>query len=314
MAFERVVSRKLPDGTVQKVYPFHISLEGMESVLLCRDDEDYDHLEKSLYVSALVNNCLIIIEITMSNHGHAGVLATDLESAIRLGEYAKKRHSQYLSWKYHETAVLARAHVDVQYLDTDWYVRNALAYIPRNAQDAGCRIEDYRWSGYRGMFAGGKSPQACRSVIGLSRREREAVFRTHLDLSGVPWLLNVDGGVEPASACDWSYLESAFSHDQAFFLKTIGSVNVAEMEQKLFLNGRRGHTDAEMMAIVVGMADRFYHKSIPELTPEMKARLLPYLYRGYRTTVPQLARCLQLPRDVVTDLVSASRSKKLLAE
>ena len=130
MAFERVVSRKLPDGTVQKVYPFHISLEGMESVLLCRDDEDYDHLEKSFYVSAWVNNCLVIIEITMSNHGHAGVLATDLESAIRLGEYAKKRHSQYLSWKYHETAVLARAHVDVQYLDTDWYVRNALAYIP----------------------------------------------------------------------------------------------------------------------------------------------------------------------------------------
>lgn len=309
MAFERIVNRELPDGSVQKVYPFHISLEGMESVLLCRDDEDYDHLEKCFYISAWRNNCLIITEIAMSNHGHLAVLSADMEQAVNTGEYVKKRHSQFLGWKYNEPAILARAHVDVRYLDSDWYVRNALAYIPRNAQDTGCRIEDYRWSGYRGMFVEGKSPQACRSVKALSRREREAVFRTHLDLSKVPWLLNADGSVEPASACDWRYLESAFGHDQSFFLKTIGSVNVAEMEQKLYLNGRVKHTDTEMLAIVVDTADRYYHKTIPELTPEMKARMLPYLYRGYRTSIPQLARCLQLPRDVVEELVSAGRKK-----
>ena len=310
MAFERVVTRALPDGSVRKVYPFHISLEGMESVLLCRDDEDYDHLEKSFYMSAWRNNCLVIIDIAMSNHGHMGVLATDMESALQTGEYVKKRHSQYLSWKYNERGILSRARVDVRYLDSDWYVRNALAYIPRNAEDAGYRIEDYRWSGYRGMFVQGKSPAACRSVIGLSRREREDLFHTHLDLSKVPWQLNADGGVEPTSVCDWKYLESAFDHDQAFFLKTIGSVNKAEMEQKLYLNGRVRHTDAQMQAIVVDMADRYYHKTLPELTPEVKARLLPYLYRGYRTTVPQLARCLQLPREVVASLVAALRSKK----
>ena len=82
------------------------------------------------------------------------------------------------------------------------------------------------------------------------------------------------------------------------------------MEQKLYLNGRVRHTDAQMQAIVVDMADRYYHKTLPELTPEVKARLLPYLYRGYRTTVPQLARCLQLPREVVASLVAALRSKK----
>ncbi len=53
MAFQRVVERLLPDGTIAKVYPFHISLEGMESILLCRDDEDYDHLEKSFYLSLI---------------------------------------------------------------------------------------------------------------------------------------------------------------------------------------------------------------------------------------------------------------------
>ena len=159
MAFERIVTRQLPDGKIGKVYPFHISLEGMESVLLCRDDEDYDQLEKSFYLS------------------------------------------------------------------------------------------------------------------------------------------------------DWNYLESAFNHDQTFFLKTIGSVNMAEMEQRLLLNSRVKHSDSEMLAIVVDMADKFYHKSVPELTPDMKARMLPYLYRGYRTTIPQLARCLQLPREIVASLVTMHRRK-----
>lgn len=309
MAFERIVFRKLPDGTNCKVYPFHISLEGMESVLLCRDEEDYDQLEKAFYLGAYKSNCLVIMHIAMSNHGHAGILAPDMGAAMRVGEMIKKRHSQFLSWKYNESGILAGSSVDVQYLDSDWYVRNALAYIPRNALDAQERIEDYPWSGYRGVFVDGRCPAACRRVSALSRRERERLFRTHEDLSTVPWLLNASGSVEPASACDWQYLESAFNHDQSFFLKTIGAVNMAEMQQKLQMNQRIRHTDAEMLAIVNNMADKFYHRSATELTPEMKARLLSYLYRGYRTSIPQLARCLQMPREIVAELVTTHRKK-----
>lgn len=306
MAFQRIVSRTLPDGKKGKVYPFHISLEGMESVLLCRDEEDYDHLEKSFYVSAYMTNCIVIIGIAMSNHGHTSVLAESMEDAFSMANLSKKRHSQYLSWKYGDRSTLARSDVNVKYLDSDWYVRNALAYIPRNAADAGVRVEDYRWSGYRGMFVGGRSREAVRRVSDLSRRERNAVFRTHEDLSAVPWLLNREGGVEPASACDYEYLESAFGHDQTFFLKMIGEVNVAEMQQKLVSCGRTMQTDTEMLAVIKNLADKWYHVSIPELTPELKARLLPYLYRSYRTTVPQMARCLNMPRDVVSGLLASA--------
>lgn len=314
MAFERVVSRMLPDGSTRKVYPFHISLEGMESVLLCRDNEDYDQLEKAFYLSAYKNNSLVITHIAMSNHGHLGLLAPSMETALLVGENIKKHHSQYISWKYNEPGILSRSHVDIQYLDSDWYVRHALAYIPRNANDTGYRIEDYPWSGYRGLFMEGKSPLACRRVSSLSRREREALFRTHLDLSCVPWLINAQGSIEPASACDWRYLESAFDNDQAFFLKMIGSVNVAEMQQKLQMNKRVRHTDAEMLAIIANLADKFCHRSIPDLTPDMKARILPYLYRGYRTSIPQLARCLQMSREVVVGLIPMKRGREKQAD
>lgn len=275
--------------------------------MLCRDDEDYDHLEKSFYVSTWKSNCLVIIEIAMSNHGHCAILADDMDTAFRTGSLIKKRHSQYLAWKYDETGILARTELSVKYLDTDWYVRNALAYIPRNAIDAGARVEDYRWSAYRGMFTGGRCPAALRRVADLSQRERSSFFHTHEDLGNVPWLLNADGGVEPASACDWKYLESAFNNDQAFFLKTIGTVNQAQMRQMLVISSRERQTDTEMRAIISNLADKWYDKTLLELTPEMKARLLPYLYRSYHTTIPQLARCLAMPRDVIASLLPVRR-------
>ena len=307
MAFQRIVTRKLPNGQSGKVYPFHLSLEGMESVTLCRDEEDYDHLEKSYYLACWKSNCLPIIGIAMSNHGHLALLAEKLEAAKQVGILIKKRHSQYLSCKYNESGVLGRADINIQYLDSDWYVRNALAYIPRNALDTGCRIEDYKWSGYRGMFVEGACPAGVRKVSEMTRRERRALLRTHEDLSQVPWIVNADGCVEPVSACDHLYLESAFNNDPAFFLKTLGTLNPAEMQQKLVENGRRRQTDMEMLAILTNLADKWYHRSPTDLTPEMKARLLPYLYRCYRTNIPQLARCLQMPRDLVRELCPGSR-------
>lgn len=310
MAFQRIVNRTSRDGIVIKMFPFHISLEGMESVLLCRDDEDYDHLQKSFYLAAWKNGCRVVAEIAMSNHGHTALLAPELSAAHRTGEMIKKRHSQYLSWKYNEKGILNRSDISVKYLDSDWYVRNTLAYIPRNTMDTGERIEDYRWSSYRGMFVGGRCPAGVYKLADLSRRERESRFRTHEDLSGVPWVLNADGNIEPASACDFQYLESAFNNEQSFFLKTIGSVNTALMQQMLVMNGRTRQSDSEMLAAITRQAEKWFGKSILELSPEQKAQMLPYLYRSYRTTVPQLARCLRMPRDVVAGLVPV-RGRKI---
>lgn len=306
MEFKRIVTRTLPNGKASKVYPFHISLEGLESNLLCRDDEDYDHLVKSFLIGSYKHNCIIIIYIAMSNHGHIALLSEDMNCAYNAARSIKKRHSQYLSWKYNEKSLLARSDISVKYLDSDSYLRNALAYIPRNALDAGSRIEDYPWSSYRGVFSQGRCPSAIRSVSSLSRRERESIFRTHEDLNNVPWLLNAENNVEPASACDYQYLESAFKCDQAFFLRTIGSLNLSQMRQQLVVNGRIRQTDTEMLAVIKDMADRWFHKPMLDLTPEQKARMLPYLYRSYRTSIPQLARCLSMNRNVVSGLLSSS--------
>jgi hypothetical protein len=156
------------------------------------------------------------------------------------------------------------------------------------------------------MFVQGKVQVTGRPVSALTRREKESIFHTHEDLSQVPWILNLDDGLEPASACDYDYLESAFAHDQTFFLKTIGSLNEEEMRQKLLLNKRRKLADKEFLPVIDEMAGRWFSKSIASLTPENKARMLKYLNRSYRTTPSQLARCLQMTYDDITFLLKAS--------
>lgn len=304
MAFQRIVSRELPDGTTEKVYPFHISLEGLEKNLLCREEEDYGIVEKLIFVSAWENNCLIIIHIVMSNHGHIGVLAPSLDHAYKLAETLKKRCSMFIARKYNEHHVLAKTSTCIQLLDSEWYVRNTLAYIPRNAKDTGMRIEDYPWSGYRGMFVGGKSIDSVRMVSSLTRREKEAIFHTHANLDRVPWLLDRNDNLIPATCCDYEYLESAFNQDETFFLKMIGSVNAAEMEQKLILNLKNRQPDSAFFLTVSEIADRWFNKKPAELTLEQKTRLIPYIYRCYRTTVPQLARCLQEKPETIERIIS----------
>ena len=281
------------------MYPFHLSLEGLENNLLCRDEEDYDVAEKFMYVSAWQCNVLVVSHVVMSNHGHQCVLAPSMEHVHRMAEILKQRCSMHIAKKYGEHNVLLGTSADIQLLDSDWYVRNVLAYIPRNVMELGVRPEDYRWCSYRALFVNGVSADGMQKVSALTRREKEALMHTHLDLSRVSWQLDRDGHLVPVTCCDWQYQEAAFGHDQAFFLKTVGTVNCAEMEQKLVHNHRSMRSDAAFLLTVDELADRWFQRKPFELTIEQKIRLLPYLYHCYHTTVPQLARCLRIEQSDV---------------
>ncbi|MBQ9192514.1 MAG: hypothetical protein IJ156_02190 [Bacteroidales bacterium] len=310
MSFERICFRRLPDGSFRKVYPYHVSLEGMAELVLCRDDEDYDVMVKYLFLCARRKNVIVVIHIAMSNHGHATILAAGQEDADAFKVEWLRMYSQYFSHKYRQKKVLRHTSAVALYLDSDWYVRNALAYVPKNALDALSRVEDYRWSGYRGMFCQGRTPAGFRRASTLTRREKEACFHTHDSLDNLPWILNADGELEPASACDYAYLESAFGNDQAFFLKTIGTVNMAEMQQKLVDSPRRRQNDSEMIRIVDSVSKGWFGSPVLELPREKKIRLIPYIYRNYRTSIPQLARCFSLEPDFVARIVGLPRKMK----
>ena len=301
---ERIVVRELPDGSIRYVQPFHISLEGMETAVLCRDDKDYDAFVKIICVCAWRKNVLVIIYAVVSNHSHVAVLALCQDDADAYGEEVKRVSSMWLSHRYGERGLLQGMDVKALSLNSEWYLRNALAYVPRNALDNGCNVNDYKWSGYRAMFRKTPLPPGpLRKVSGMTQRERRAVMHTGDSLAGVPWQVDASGMLVPESFCDAAYLEQVFNHDQVYFIRTIGGQNGAEMKQKLVDDPRTMMKDTDFYKEADAIALRWFKVGLSALTLEQKIRLIPYLKRTRKTTVPQLARVFGLERGKIESIL-----------
>ena len=299
----RVVTHELPDGSIRQLYPFHISMEGLETAILCRDDKDYDAMVKILCIAARRKNVIVVIYAVVSNHSHVAILAASQQEAHDYGQELKKMYAMWFRRKYGESNVLRRTDVKAILLDSDWYVRNALAYIPRNALDNGCPINEYRWTGYRAIFRADHDFGPVRRVAGLTKRERETIMHTGDDLSGVPWLIDSKNELIPDSFCEYRYLEQAFEGDPAFFLKTLGGQNSAEMHNKLIDAPRQMQTDGEFFKRANETCQRWFQEELSGISEERKTRLIPYLYRTCHTTIPQLSRAFGLSQIRVSQIL-----------
>lgn len=289
----RVIQRVLPDGKIHTVQPFHVCLKGLEQAILCRDDEDYDAMVKVICVCARRRNVIVIIYGIVSNHAHVAILANSQADADAYGVEIKKIYSMLFQKKYKINNILHRIETKALCLDSDQYVRNVLAYIPKNAMDNGALVHEYPWSGYRAMFSG--EEKGGRPVASLTFREKLAVMRTADNLHDVAWLLDKDNHLIPGSFCDCDYLEQAFNHDPGFFLRLVGGVNDAEMKYQLEEKPYQMQADSEYFKTVSEVCLRWFKMDIVNLSDGQKIRVLPYLYRTTKTTAKQLARIMGFP-------------------
>lgn len=302
---KRIVPRVLPDGSIRYVQPYHVCLEGLECAVLCRDDDDYDAFVKVIAVASRRKNVIVVIYTVVSNHSHVTVLASCQEDADAYGEEVKRMASMWISRRYGERKILRRTDMKAFLLDSDWYVRNTLAYVPRNALDNGCNVNDYPWSGYPAMFRKEKTGSSAKGkgppwrVRDMTRRECRAYFHTGDDLSDVPWLMDADGHLVPDSFCDTEYLEQAFNHDQSYFIRTIGTLNAAEMREKLVDAPRTFRPDSEVVQDAAEVARRWFGLETAFLSRLQKMRIIPYFHRTRKTTVAQLARIFGMKREEI---------------
>ena len=296
------VVRQLPKGNTSIVLPYHLCSKGLEDAVLCRTPEDYDMLVKIIFLAAWAKNVIVVIYTVLSNHYHVVVLAASDADADACGEEIKRRYSMWLSRKYGKRGMLNGVETSALIMTDRWHVRNALAYVPRNALDNGADVNTYKWSGYRGMFCR-EGIGGLRGVASLSRREVRKLFHTADDLKRVPWRLNGCNELEPLYCCDHAYLEQAFEGDQAFFLKTLGALNVAEMRYSLEEKPFNMVPDTELLKSVNDISMQWFGRSVDRLPAEKKYRLLPYIYRTRKTTVSQLARAFAMPKDLVEAIV-----------
>jgi hypothetical protein len=62
-----------------------------------------------------------------------------------------------------------------------------------------------------------------------------------------------------------------------------------------------------MLKTIESIAQGWFKCGLLDLPLEKKARLLPYIYRSFRTSIAQLARCFGLDPDKVARMVGKPR-------
>ena len=144
---------------------------------------------------------------------------------------------------------------------------------------------------------------AGRCVANLTKQERRSIMHTGDKLADVRWRIDTEGRLIPSSFCDHDYLEQAFEHDQAFFLKTIGGQNSVEMRQTLLDNPRTMLSDSEFFKAASETAFRWFQTDLAQLSLNQKARIIPYLRRTMHTTIPQLSRTFGINRKLIAQMI-----------
>lgn len=318
MRFERCPLRDMPEIGICRMYPFHISFEGLETLILCRDEEDYDTFVKIICTCVFKFGAILLMYVVVSNHAHFTILARSLKNAEALSNEIKRRYSMYFQKKYGIGMSLQNTDSKPLYIDNDRYLRNAIAYDIRNAADNGSKdVIHYEWSGAEALFnmkSGSGSPlSGCgsgnRKVCELSKRERRRIMHTDDDLSKVGWLLDGKDRLVRDSLIDIQYVEKAFLNDKTYLLKVVGCLNEAEMYCKLVSNPRRKMNDDEFLREVNDISKRWFECDVRNLNMEKKTRIVKQAYFSLRTNVSQLSRTFEIDRETMSVLIEKLKKR-----
>ncbi len=301
--FELAPYRELPDESITRVYPYHLCFEGKEDAVLFRDDEDCDVMVKYIALSAHKCATILVHYVVVSNHVHIILLAAEDTDAGNVAEEIKKTYSMWMRRKYNEIKVLNRLEIKVLALDSLWYLRNAIAYVTRNSLDNSRSIDAYPWSAHRAFFASNVYPVGKRMLSDLSlRKQREVLHSRHFP-KGIRWQIDENNSLVPRSICNVRYVEAAFNGDIVFYMKTIGMVNLSEMQVTLVELSSNMQYDSEVYKIVSEISQRWFGKPLNQLSILQKARMISYVRRKIKTTSSQLARVFGIEKDKVHEIL-----------
>lgn len=235
---------------------------------------------------------MVVVYIVMSNHVHVTILAEDQRSADAYAIEIKRMFSMYFAWKYGRKKIL-------KYVDSS-------AYTLKNSLDAGCKVDQYRWSAYRALFSSGLE-KGLLPVSQLSSREVERTFHTNMDISKTGWKIDCNGWLDPSSACDTLYAEAAFNDDLSYFWRVLGIVDNRAVEAIIVDGPRTRLKDQEFYKVVCDVAERWFGKKADDLSYENKVRMVPYLYHAVKTSSGQIARGLGMDKSQVERLLRLSK-------
>lgn len=286
---------------------YHVCTNGMEMMVLLKDEEDYKTAWNYIALSAWKTETEIIAFTIMSNHVHEILACRSAFHADKTIKLYKKMLSLYLRKKYGLTKTLHRTADCISLIDTVKYLKNCIAYILRNAvcSRVCAKPEDYKWASHACYFSGNGYKESI-SVSSMSFSQKRKLLKTGMDLRYCPLRIDENGLITLDSFVRNDIAERAYRNSGKSFLYYLGCCNDAKMEYELTCQPLMNVSDQDMHETVTKyVADRFQGKSISDLTSAEKCSILKSLYFNNKTSIPQMSRILGMPRHLIQRILSS---------
>ena len=281
---------------------YHLSSHGLEKNDIFKSREDFIAGMNDVALCVLGYDVVIICFCLMSNHFHF-VLYGTLNECRRFSDEYKRRCAMRMRRSSGEVQGMRDVGVHIDFVDSQEYLENVIAYVLRNPLAAGVHVMPYhyRWSSAMCYFAG-DTEFAGERLNDLSERKRFRILRSRV---AVPdsYMVDAEGVILPSCYVDAEMVEKTFRHPSRLMLLLAKKIE-NDVEIRLGVADYVTMTDQEMLTQMNELVRiEFGKESVSQLSMVQRISLCLLMKRNFRAGVKQIARLTRLDPEVVAKVV-----------
>ncbi len=281
---------------------FHVSSHGLETNDIFKDRQDFIRGMNDMAICVSCYDVCMLAFCLMSNHFHF-VLYGTFEECRRFAEEFKRRCGMRMRLVCGEVKALKDVNVQIDIIDSQEYLENAIAYVLRNPLAAGVFMMPYHyeWSSISLYFRGKSKPVGMR-LNDLSKRKRMNILRSHQIVPDT-YMVDADGMILPSCYVNVKMVEDIFRHP-ARMMMAISRKIENDVEVRLGITEQVSITDQELLTQMNELIRlEFGYSSLYQLPMKDRVKLCALLKRNFGAGVRQIARVTRLSPEIVERVV-----------
>lgn len=281
---------------------FHVSSHGLETNDIFKSRQDFIRGMNDIALCVLGYDVCILAFCLMSNHFHF-VLYGTLEECSRFAEEYKRRCGMRMRLGYGEVKGLKYKNLQIDIIDSQEYLENAIAYVLRNPLAAGVFMMPYHyeWSSLSLYFRGACQPSGIK-LNDLSVRKRLSVLSSH---QAVPdtYMVDDSGMILPLCYTSVKLVEDIFRHPARLMMAVARKIE-NDVEVRLGITQSISITDQELQTQMNELIRlEFGCKSLYQLPMQDRVKLCRLLRCNFGAGTKQIARVTRLSPEIVDKVV-----------
>lgn len=281
---------------------FHASSHGLETNDIFKSRQDFMQGMNDIALCVSGYEVCILAFCLMSNHFHF-VLYSTLEECRMFVEEYKRRCGMRMRLNCGEVKGLKAVSVQIDVIDSQEYLENAIAYVLRNPLAAGVFMMPYHyeWSSISLYFRGAGQPAGTK-LNDLSTRKRLNILHSHQVVPDT-YMVDDSGMILPSCYVSVKMVENIFRHP-ARLMAAIARKIENDVEVRSGIAESISMTDQELMTQMNELVRlEFGCSSIYQLSMNDRVKLCTLLKRNFGAGTKQISRITRLSPEIVEKVV-----------